>query len=212
MTTILLVDDHILFRQGVCSILAAQPDLHVVGQAGSVREAIDLTTYLHPDIILMDFGLPDGSGLDATRAILQHHPTSNIIFLTIHEDSNQVVEAIRLGAKGYLLKNIQGAELIKFLRNVQRGEFALSPRMIATVLNEFVRNLQSTQPLVPQLQALSSRERQVLDEVATNSSNQEIAHRLSISENTVKNHVRNILAKLNVRNRREAADFLGKTP
>ena len=202
---ILLVDDHALFREGVQGLLAAQPDLDVVGGASSVTEAIARARELRPDLILMDFGLPDGTGLDATMAILADLPQVKIVFLTFHDDDERLFAAIRAGAKGYLLKSVTSAELLAFLRGVGRGQAALTPVMTTRILDEFAR--QPRPPAHPQAvhNELTPREREVLAQLATGASNHDIARRLVISENTVKNHVRSILAKLNLPNRREAA-------
>lgn len=204
---ILIVDDHTLFREGLVSLIGQQPDLKVVGEAGSVQKALELARKHLPDMILMDFNLPDGTGLDATQAILAEYPQAKIVFLTIYEDDERLFSAIRSGAKGYLLKNIPVAKLLAALRGLERGEAALSRQMTSRVLNEFSQipsvQMHSNSPF----ETLTSREREILRFLALGSTNQEIATRLVISENTVKNHVHNVLEKLGLRNRREAQDF-----
>jgi DNA-binding NarL/FixJ family response regulator len=207
MMRILLVDDHALFREGVYGLLASQPDLRVVGQGGSVSEAIDLARRLQPDLILMDFGLPDGSGLDATTAILAELPQAKIVFLTFHDDDDRLFAAIRAGAKGYLLKDVSSAELLAYLRGVAEGQAALTPVMTARILEEFARQPRPKAQAQGADAGLTPREREVLAQLATGASNHDIARRLVISENTVKNHVRSILAKLNLQNRRQASQF-----
>jgi len=204
---VLIVDDHVLFREGLVSLLRAQPDITVVGEAGSVAEAIAMTRELEPDLVLMDFGLPDGTGLDATQAILAERPGTNIVFLTVHEQDDRLFAAIRCGAKGYLLKNVPVSKLLDYLQGVQRGEAAISPTMTSHILEEFARLDPSRDPGPAELAELTTREVEVLRELATGASNLEIAGRLCISENTVKNHVGSILTKLNLRNRREAASL-----
>lgn len=205
---ILLVDDHVLFREGLASLLNAQPDLHVVGEAGSAPEAIELAGKLQPDLILMDVGLPEGSGVDATRAILGGRPETNVVFLTMHDEDDILYDGIRSGAKGYLLKNLPMHQLLAYVRGVERGEAAITPAIASRILAEFSRlkppHVQSTSS---ELDDLTEREIQVLSELAMGASNHEIAELLVITEGTVKNHVRNILAKLHLRNRREAASF-----
>jgi DNA-binding NarL/FixJ family response regulator len=207
MVRALLVDDHALFREGLVSLLAGQPDFTVIGEAGSVQEAILMARDLRPDLVLMDFTLPDGTGLDATRAILAERPGTLIVFLTVHEEDERLFSAIRSGAKGYLLKNVPVARLMSFLRGLEQGEAAITPKMTTRILDEFSRMEPTRGPVSEDLSALTERELDVLREISTGASNREIAQRLCISENTVKNHVSNILAKLNLQNRREAARF-----
>ncbi|MCX6045655.1 MAG: response regulator transcription factor [Chloroflexi bacterium] len=206
---ILIVDDHILFREGLVGLLNGQPDTHVIGQAGSVQEATALAHELQPDLVLMDFGLPDGTGLDATKAILAIRPETKIVFLTMHEDDERLFEAIRTGAKGYLLKNVHATTLLTFLRGVDRGEAALTPTMTSKLLNEFARLTEPPKQGSSEFEALSTRELQVLKQLKKGATNREIAEQLFISENTVKNHVRNILTKLGLQNRRQAANYFG---
>jgi len=202
---ILLVDDHVLFREGVTSLLNSQPDMELVGEAGTVAEAIALTEKLQPDLVLMDFGLPDGTGLDATRAILDDQPETDIVFLTFHDDDERLFAAIREGAKGYLLKNVSTSELLKYLRGLEKGQAAVTPDMTSRILEEFARSRPAEAADRPDLNELTPRELEVLEELTTGATNGEIADRLIISKNTVKNHVSSILTKLDVENRREAA-------
>ena len=205
---ILLVDDHILFREGLEGLLNSQPDMKVIGHASSVNEAIEAAHKWRPDLILMDFGMPDGNGLMATRAILAELPEMNIVFLTVHEEDERLFEAIRAGARGYLLKNVPVSRLLEFLRGVEQGKAAISRTMVSRVMKEFARVRSNTAVDPSQLNELTSRELEVLEELATGATNREIANNLSVAENTVKNHVRNILTKLNLKNRREAADLI----
>ncbi|MFN8456774.1 MAG: response regulator transcription factor [Anaerolineae bacterium] len=204
---ILLVDDHVLFREGLAGLLNSQVGFNVAGQAGSVHEAIVAARTLQPDLVLMDFGLPDGTGLDATRVILAERPETKLVFLTVHEEDDRLFAAIRSGAKGYLLKNVPVAKLLTFLQGVEQGEAAISPVMASRILEEFSRLEPRRGRERTDTGELTSRELEVLRELAQGVSNREIADHLVIAENTVKNHVRNILAKLNLRNRREAANF-----
>jgi DNA-binding NarL/FixJ family response regulator len=204
---ILLVDDHLLFREGLAGLLKTQPDMSVVAEAGTVAEAIALARDLEPDLILMDFSLPDGTGLDATMAILKAQPAIKIVFLTFHDDDQRLFAALRAGARGYLLKNVSTSKLVAYLRGVEEGEAALTPRMTGRILDEFAREGTPADPVPPLPAGLTPRELEVLGELATRATNQEIADRLFISENTVKNHVRSILSKLELQNRREAARF-----
>jgi two-component system nitrate/nitrite response regulator NarL len=199
---ILVIDDHVLFRDGLVSLFHSTPDFHVVDQASTVKEGIEKAFHHRPDIILMDFSLPDGTGLDATRTILDELPKCKIIFLTVFETDENLLEAIRLGAKGYLLKNVSGASLLASLRALDQGEIAMSRKMLSRVV-EFSRSM----PLPPAsdlLSKLSPREIDILYELQNEASNTEIAQHLFLSENTVKHHIHNILDKLNVKNRHQA--------
>jgi two-component system, NarL family, nitrate/nitrite response regulator NarL len=200
---ILVVDDHILFREGLTSLLRSTDDFDVVGNAGSVHEAIHLARELCPDIILMDFSMPDGTGIDATRVILSELPHCKIVFLTMYEADDKLFDALRAGAKGYLPKNTPSPNLAASLRALAHGELALSRQLMSRVVDEFSRT-RKTELDDKALSKLSSREREVLRELENGASNQEIAQRLFLSENTVKHHIRSILEKLQVPNRREA--------
>lgn len=204
---ILLVDDHVLFRQGLASLLETQPDLNVIGNASNVAEAVTLARKLRPDLILMDFGLPDGTGLDATRAILAEQPEMKIVFMTVHDDDDRLVAAVRSGARGYLHKSVPVEELFGFIRGVARGEAAITPAMVGRLFDKL--SLAEQRRPVPDtlLATLTPRELDVLHEIETGATNRQIAQRLVISERTVKNHVSHILAKLNLKSRVEVAAY-----
>jgi two-component system NarL family response regulator len=204
---VLIIDDHTLIREGLASILRAEPDLAVVGLAGTVSEAVELALRLAPDVILMDFSLPDGTGVEATRLILSRHPQCKIIFLTVSDSDDVLFAAIRSGAQGYLLKNLQPAKLVAALRAVQAGESALSRSMTLRVMKEFSKTEPPASSGTGSLRRLSLREIQVLRELALGHTNQEIATRLSVSENTIKAHVHSILEKLDLDDRRAAARY-----
>lgn len=203
---VLLVDDHSLFREGMVSLLSSQPDIKVVGQAGSVREAVAKAQDLQPDLVLMDLGLPDGSGLEATRAILANQPAAKIVILTVHENDEQLFAAVRAGAVGYLFKNIRAGELLKRLRDVAQGDAGLSPAIARRILDEFSR-LPSPPAASNSASGLTAREIEIVHELAQGATNREIARKFVISENTVKNHVRNVLSKLHLHSRRDLASY-----
>ena len=188
-----VVDDHILFREGLVAIIRSEPDIEVVGQAGSVLEAVEVISTLKPDVALMDFGLPDGTGVDATEAILKENPECKIIFLTMSEEDDNLFSAIRSGAKGYLMKNMQPSKLVDTIKSVYRGESALSRSMTLRLMEELTRTKASLHSGDP---TLTRRELDVLRELASGFSNSEIAAHLFIAENTVKYHVHSILDKL----------------
>jgi len=199
---ILVVDDHVLFREGLVSLFQSTADFHVLDQAGTVKEAVEKAFHIKPDIILMDFSLPDGTGLDATRTILQELPECKIIFLTVYETNENLLEAIRLGAKGYLLKNVTGASLLASLRALAQGEIAMSRKMMSQII-EHSRS-SSTLSTPDLVDKLSPREIDILLELQDGASNLEIAKRMFLSENTVKHHIHSILKKLDVENRQQA--------
>lgn len=207
---IIVIDDNTLFREGLVSLLKSQADIQVIGQGGSVAESVEIALELNPEIILMDFTLPDGTGLDATRLILKDNPSIKIIFLTIHEDDERLFAAIRSGAKGYLLKNLSVVKLLASLRAVERGEPAITRVMMSRIMHEFANTPEPDQAPPQQLLSLTAREIEIIRELSTGASNSEIARRMFISENTVKNHIHNILEKLNMSSRREAIAFANR--
>jgi DNA-binding NarL/FixJ family response regulator len=199
---VLLADDHSLFRDGVGSLLEAWGH-HVVGQAADGAEAIRLAEQLRPDLVLMDVRMPGMSGLAATQRIKASHPEIHIVMLTVSEDEDDLFTAIKAGAQGYLLKNLESRQLRRMLEAVARGEAAITPATAARILEEFARPDRSAAAHDPD--RLTERESDVLRLVTGGLRNKEIAARLGISENTVKFHLRNILEKLHVQSRTELA-------
>ncbi len=200
--TVLVIDDHIMFREGLVSLFKNTTDFLVLAQAGSVKDGIEKALQHRPEIILMDFSLPDGTGLDATKSILEELPDCKIIFLKICEADENILAAIRLGARGYTLKNVSSSALLASLRALDQGEMAMSRKMMSKALENSRSMLPSPTSL---LNKLSSREIDILIELQNNASNSQIAQNLYISENTVKHHIHNILDKLGVNNRHEAS-------
>lgn len=201
---ILLADDHTLFRKGLASLLQQEPGFAVVGEAANGAEAIRLASSLRPDVILMDLHMPGTDGLQATRAITAALPETRVVMLTVSEEDRDVFEAIKCGAQGYLLKTVDPAELCALLQGVSRGEAPLSPTTAAKILKQFARREDKPASTAP-TDALTPRENDVLHLLATGLTNKEIGVRLDIAENTVKNHLKNILAKLHLDNRVQAA-------
>lgn len=205
---LIIVDDHSLFRSALVHLFNSQPDLEVVGEAGTVKEAVTLVETYQPDLILMDVGLPDGSGLDAISKLLHKKQDANIVFLTVHSSDESVFSAIRQGAKGFLMKDIAAPALLTALRGLQRGELAVSRKILSRYIDELI-------PLQPVRAndkygievTLTNREIEVLAGLGAGQSNSEMAEQLSISENTVKIHVHNILHKLKLQSRLEAAAY-----
>lgn len=202
--SVLLVDDHALFREGLASLLRSRPNIEVVGVAAGGAEALGLAREQLPDLILMDVRMPDVCGLEATRQIKAEMPDIRIVMLTMSENEEDLFEAIKRGAQGYILKNTQPEELYRYIEGAFAGEAPVSGRMAAKMLGEFVRPSAQPADEIPE-ERLSERESEVLTCLADGMTNRQIAERLVISENTVKKHLRNILAKLHLQNRVQAA-------
>lgn len=202
---VLLADDHALFREGLAGIIASQPDMQVVGEANDGLEAFVKAQELKPDLILMDVQMPGMDGLEATRQIKQVLPETIIVMLTVRDDDEKLFEALKNGAQGYLLKEIRSQEMLAMLRGAMQGEAALSTALAGRVLAEFRRLSKHGIVNTDDDSGLTEREQQVLLKVAEGATDKEIAEALTISLNTVKTHIRNILAKLQVSTRREAA-------
>jgi DNA-binding NarL/FixJ family response regulator len=210
-TRVLLVDDHALFREGIATILAAQPDLQVVGEAEDGLEAIVKAQELMPDLVVMDIQMPGMDGLEAARQIKKDLPETVIVMLTVRDDDEKLFQAIRNGAQGYLLKNIHAHEMVEQLHGALRGEAAIPPRLAGRMLEEFRRLSQASPPdSGDETPDLTPREQEILSLVAQGLSDKQIAAQLSLSLHTVKSHLRNILAKLQVESRREAARLAKK--
>jgi DNA-binding NarL/FixJ family response regulator len=197
---VLVADDHSLFRDGIVSLLEAA-GWEVVGQVGDGQAAVEAASRLKPEVVLMDISMPGLGGLEALRAIRAALPETRVVMLTVSDKDQDLFEAIRLGAHGYLLKNLNASEFLEMLEGLQRGEAALTRRTAARLLRGFATLSQEGSG---QREALTEREVALLQLVASGLSNRAVAAQLSISENTVKYHMRNILQKLGVQNRTEA--------
>jgi two-component system, NarL family, nitrate/nitrite response regulator NarL len=204
---VLLVDAHIMFREGLRVLLSNEPDIEVVGDVGTSEEALDLALTLEPDIILLDANLSDDSGLNLLTTLQLRLPDTRLVILTNKAEDDLLINAIRLGAKGVILKSLSVSKLIASIRGLERGEMALSRSMATRVLEKFVSLHNQTGPNLQDdgLDQLSKREREVLVFLSRGDSNREIAKKLVISENTVKKHVHNILEKLNQKNRNQVS-------
>lgn len=204
----LIADDHELFRRGLRMVLDDEPDIDVLGEAGDGDAAIALAREHAPDVVVMDVRMPVRSGIDATRAIKEELPGTKILVLTISDEEDDLYEAIKAGANGYLLKEISIDEIGHAVRSVNGGQSLISPSMASKLLDEFAAMIkkeeQKEQVPAPRL---TPREMEVLQHVAQGMNNREIARTLFISENTVKNHVRNILEKLHLHSRMEAVVY-----
>jgi two-component system response regulator NreC len=198
---ILLADDHAVVRQGFKMILAAQPDMEIVGEAGNGREALDLAGQLQPDVAVMDVAMPELNGIEATRRLADLSPRTRVLALSMHKDSVYVREILRAGARGYLLKDSISSDLLAAVRAVARGEGYLSPGVSDAVLNDYRRHV--TDPI----DLLSSREREVLQMIAEGKTNKEIATVLNLSVYTVDAHRGRIMEKLNLHSATDLVRF-----
>ncbi|MGH3440972.1 MAG: response regulator [Nitriliruptorales bacterium] len=205
---IVIADDHELFRRGLRMVLEDEEDIDVVGEAGDGEEAVTLVVDEVPDVVVMDVRMPTVSGIEAARRIKDDLPATKILMLTISDEEDDLYEAIKAGANGYLLKEISIDEIGNAVRSVQAGQSLISPSMASKLLNEFAAMVKKEEEKeeVPQPR-LTPREMEVLEHVAQGMNNREIAKALFISENTVKNHVRNILEKLHLHSRMEAVVY-----
>jgi two-component system response regulator DevR len=207
-TRILIVDDHEVVREGLRALLNRKEGLAVVGEAGSVEQAVAEAARTKPDVIIMDVRLPDGSGIEACREIRQAHPETRVIMLTSYADEDAVFASILAGAAGYLLKQTRGNALADAISSVMRGESLLDPAVTQKVL-ERVRTSGQRGEDDP-LSALTDQEHKILALIAEGKTNKEIADEVFLSDKTVKNYVSNILSKLNLRRRSEAAAFIAR--
>jgi two-component system nitrate/nitrite response regulator NarL len=203
---ILLVDDHRHAREGMRTIVSAVPDFVVVGEASSGEEALVLTEKLVPDVILMDINMPGMSGLEAVKVIKSAQPSVKIIMVTVSDDVSHLFEALKKGAQGYLLKNLNPSSWRDYLRAVAVDEAPLNPELAMSILREFAdrKNNGTPSPFMEKEPAgggLTPREKEILQEVARGHTNREVATTLSLSEHTVKNHLKSILQKLHLNNR-----------
>lgn len=204
---ILLVDDHEIVRKGLRSLLDAEPDLEVVGEAGSAAEAIRRVGFDSPDVVVLDVRLPDASGVEACRNIRSAFPDVRVLMLTSFADEEALMAAILAGASGYLLKRIDSAALLESLRRIGRGESLVDPDMVTKLFSALRGGGPSSDPL---LDRLSDQERKVLDLIAEGKTNREISSEMFLAEKTVKNYVSNLLTKLGMSRRSEAAAYVAR--
>lgn len=198
---VLVVDDHSVVRKGLCALLATEPDVEVVGEASNGRDAIAAVDRVRPDVVLMDLLMPVMGGVDATAAIVERHPGTHVLVLTSVGADDKLFPAIRAGAVGYLLKDTSPEELIRAIHQAARGQTTLDPG----VARRLLREVSGQDDLATPREPLTARETDVLRLVARGLPNEAIAERLSVSEPTVRTHVSNVLAKLRLRNRTQAA-------
>ncbi|HMY28906.1 MAG TPA: response regulator transcription factor [Agitococcus sp.] len=209
MTRILLVDDHTLFRSGIRALLASQEDIDVVGEAGEGSEALKLCQILKPDIVLLDLNMPGLSGLEVLKLMLEDSHQQLVIMLTLSEEAEDLLKALQLGAKGYLLKNSNVDYLVNAIRLVAQGGTAIQPEMTSTLVAGLRQNKKEE---TEEKEQLTLREKEVLKLVSSGQSNKEIARKLDIGESTVKFHIQSILRKLNLSSRVQAAVYASQHP
>ena len=203
MTTVLVVDDHELFRAGMLAVLGSLPGIEVAGEAATGEEALDAVTRLQPDVVLMDLRMPGMGGLAATGRITERHPGTKVVVLTMNEDPDSVFAALRAGARGYLLKESSADDVRRVIEGVTRGEAVFGPKVAEHVVRFFAGGGTGSPATAP-FPHLTTREREVLDLMARGLDNASIARRLFLSEKTVRNRVSDILAKLQAGTRAEA--------
>lgn len=198
---VFLLDDHEIVRRGIADLLSIAGDIEVVGEAGTAAEALRRIPAVQPDVALLDGRLPDGSGIDVCREIRSSHPHIRCLILTSYDDDDALFAAVMAGASGYLLKEIRGSSLIEGIRQVSVGQSLLDP----SVTERVMQRLRTGKAQDPRLEALTERERDILDLIAEGLSNREIAQRLFLAEKTVKNYVSGLLSKLGMQRRTQAA-------
>jgi len=205
MITVLIADDHKMFRQGLRMLFEMEPDIKIVGEARDGIEVQEMARALEPDIILMDINMPGADGVEATRHIVREKPTIAVIILTMFREDEHVFQAIRAGAKGYVLKDADSLELVKAIRTVAAGASVLDPEITGKVFNQF--KLLSEANERQNREGLTERELEILALIAEGASNREIGERLYLSEKTIKNYVTSIFQKLQMSDRTQAAVY-----
>ncbi len=204
-TRLLLVDDHVLFRKGLISLLSSQEDLQVVGEADDGKAAVQVMRQVSPDLILMDVHMPEGDGIEAVTAIKKEAPDIKIVMLSASDEDDDLFSAIKAGADGYLLKTISPTLFLSELAGIRRGEAPISGILAHRILREFRKSPPPSEPRQDESEALTEREISILEHLVQGKSNKEIAEALFVSENTVRIHLHNITEKLHLRNRIQVA-------
>ncbi len=203
---VVLTDDHTLFRQGIKTLLAAEPDLEVVGEAADASQAVDLARQLRPDLVLMDIGMNGLSSFEATRLIRKERPETRVVFLSMYDDEDYLAEGMEIGANGYVLKESPADQLLTAIREVQRGGSFVSPRLLTRFVDDF--RLQGRSPVrQPRFGSLTKREREILKLLAEGTSVKEIATVFDLSVKTVEAHKFNLMRKLNIHNKAQLVQY-----
>ncbi len=203
---VLLADDHTLFRQGIRNLLSTEPDMQVVGEVSNAGDAMERATELKPDVVLMDIGMPGFSSFEATRNIKKSRPETKVLFLTMYDDEDYLVEGMEVGGNGYVLKDCPATQLLSAIRDVQRGGSYLSPRMLSQLVDDF-RSRVKTATRTPRFATLTSREKEVLKMLAEGQSVKEIATDLNLSVKTIEAHKFNLMRKLDIHNKAQLVQY-----
>ena len=203
---VLLADYHTLFRQGVRTLLLAEPDMEVVDEAADGISAVEKAAEAKPDVVLMDIGMPGPSSFETTRQIRRNRPETKVLFLTMYDDEDYLVEAMQVGGSGYVLKDSPAAQLVAAVRDVHRGGSYLSPRMLSQLVDDF-RTRVNTTDRVPRFSTLTPREKEVLKMLAEGNSVKEIAGQLNLSVKTVEAHKFNLMRKLDIHNKAQLVQY-----
>ncbi len=203
---ILLADDHTLFRQGVKTLLAAESDMEVVGEAADGNSAVERASELKPDMVLMDIGMPGPSSFETARQIKRNRPETRVLFLTMYDDEDYLVESMEVGASGYVLKDSPAPQLVSAVRDVFRGGSYLSPRMLSQLVDDFRTRVKSTDRM-PRFATLTPREKEVLKMLAEGNSVKEVACQLNLSVKTVEAHKFNLMRKLDIHNKAQLVQY-----
>jgi two-component system response regulator NreC len=203
---ILLTDDHTLFRQGIKTLLSAEADLDIVGEAANGAEAVEKVNELRPDLVLMDIGMPGLSSFEATRQIKKARPDTKVLFLTMYDDEDYLVQCMEVGASGYVLKDSPAPQLLAALRDVYRGGSYLSPRMLSQLVDDFRSRIKSAHRQ-PRFATLTAREKEILKFLAEGESVKEIAAGLNLSVKTVEAHKFNLMRKLDIHNKAHLVQY-----
>jgi len=203
---ILLADDHTLFRQGIKTLLAAESDMEVVGEAADAAAAADKATELKPDVVLLDIGMPGPSSFEVARQIRRNRPDTKVVFLTMYDDEDYLVESMEVGANGYILKDSPASQLASAVRDVFRGGSYLSPRMLSQLVHDFRSRVKTTDRL-PRFASLTPREKEVLKMLAEGNSVKEVANQLDLSVKTVEAHKFNLMRKLGIHNKAQLVQY-----
>lgn len=203
---VLLTDDHTLFRQGIKNLITAEPDLEVAGEAVNAAEAVAKAAELRPDVVLMDIGMPGLSAFDAVRQMRKARPETRVLFLTMYDDEDYLVECMEVGGAGYVLKDSPAAQLVHAIREVYRGGSFLSPRMLSQLVDDFRSRMKDSHQL-PRFATLTAREKEVLKLLAEGSSVKEIASTLNLSVKTIEAHKFNLMRKLDIHNKAQLVQY-----